>query len=85
MDLFKRKKELEEKMVQLSQDYTGLQGQLQQKANELMKLQGALEENSRQIAEHETEDEIPLSPPLQKGEEHTPPADAGTPLDRGEE
>lgn len=53
MDLLKRKKELEEQIAQLLRAYTGLQEQLQKTATELVKLQGALEENQRQIAEQE--------------------------------
>lgn len=61
MDLLKRKKEIEEQIAQLSRDYTGFKEQLQKTTNELqeqlnkiatelVKLQGCLEENQRQIA-----------------------------------
>jgi len=49
MDLTKRKKELEEKITQLSRAYSGLQEQLNKTATELIKLQGGLEEINRQI------------------------------------
>ena len=56
MDLLKRRKEIEEQIAQLSRAYTGLQEQFQKTGNELVKLQGNLEENAAMIAEQEKED-----------------------------
>lgn len=50
MDLFKRKKELEEQIAKLSRDYQGFQEQLNKTGTELVKLQGSLEENAAMIA-----------------------------------
>lgn len=67
MELLKRRKELEEQIAQLSRAYSALQEKLNKTGTELIKLQGALEEIAAMIVE----DEIPLSPPLPKGEEVT--------------